>query len=317
VTSDLDEAGLSLGDEIGDGGQGKVFELRDDSSLVFKRYHHQFHRAFDPGALQDLILLDQGVSANGRPLPDWAAWPHARVTSQGQVVGFLMKRVPMAFTATIGGRQRLTDLSYLAQDPRPIWGPVRLPDDADRLRILSHLASALDALHGHGLVVGDLSFGNVLWATAPLGVMLIDCDGIHLEGGRSVMPQADTLDWHDPQAGADPPDRDRDRYKLSLAILRVLTRTLSSVPDQADSLELHVPQELDAPVRALMQRAAGPRGSRPTAHEWGMVLRGRRMVPVAQPSVRPNTGPAPKPDLLLGGKGERRYRPVPPTDPST
>jgi hypothetical protein len=315
MSPDVDVASLSVGEEIGEGGQGQVYALTGEPSLVLKTYRQQFTSSFYPDALTHLIGMDDVVTCNGRPVHDWAAWPHARVTDKGRVIGFLMRRVPASYARLIGGRLRLADLSYLATTPPPIWGKVELPHTDERLRILAHLAGVIDALHRHGLVIGDLSFGNVLWSLDPVGVMLIDCDGIHPEHGRSAMPQADTIDWGDPQGGGNPPDRDRDCYKLSLAVVRVLSRTLSAVPAQAGALELDLPEERQEAVRELLRQAAGPRGTRPNAGQWRMVLGSRQMRAVSTPVVRTTTGPQPKPDLLVGPNTPRHYRPVTPPKP--
>lgn len=305
---------LQIADELDDGGQAKVFALANDPTLVLKRYHDPDHVALQPGTLRTLIGMRGALRSMGMAVDGWAAWPIEPVEEHGKLVGFLMPRVASEFMLVVGGRPRLANLSYLAQEPRPIWGEVRLPSQEGRLSVLISLAGTIQALHDRDLVIGDLSFGNVLWTEGPPArVFLLDCDGIRPVNGSPVLPQADTLDWADPLAQrGTPPDKDRDRYKLALAVLRVLGRRLESYPNSDPEHDLlDTPPDVAAAVNALLQRAAGPPGSRPTAAQWRLALEGRRTVGVAPPSVRATpTGPPPKPELLMPKTSDRQWRDV-------
>lgn len=305
---------LSIGTELGDGGQGKVFALDGMSGVVFKRYHDSVTAASIPNALAELETRSSGLTADGRRVAEWAAWPHTQVTENGRFIGFLMPRVPEPFMLQVGGRKRLADLSYLATTPKPMWGPVTLPGMESRLQILAAYGSVVQALHDRELVIGDMSFGNVLWSASPTpSVMLLDCDGIQPESGPACLAQYDTLDWNDPLGvPGQKPDRDRDRYKLALAILRVLTRSLSIRPTDLRDAVLEVPEHVDGRIRDLAQRAGGPAGTRPTAGEWRSALLGRRTISVAKPTPR-QVAPAPPPhDGVLVRRGPRKTLPVTP-----
>ncbi len=311
---DVEVSTLHVGEELGDGGQGRVHALTDRPGEVLKRYHNHQAQGFRPDLLNKLITLGATLSIKGQPVGQLTAWPTARATESGKVVGFLMPRIPPSYMIHIAGRDRLADLSYLAKKPPPMWGDVSLPALPERARILTALTDLLIAFHAANLVLGDISFGNILWRADPAGVFLIDCDGVFLEGQDSVLPQADTLDWDDPKAalGA-PPDRDRDRYKLALAVLRVLARQLNAVPTPSGHYEFGLSGSAESAVQGLLRRSAGEPGERPTAEEWKAALSGRGHVPVSRPSPRPlNGGPAAKPELLAGHPGPRQHRPVSP-----
>ncbi|GAA2756165.1 hypothetical protein GCM10009872_15250 [Actinopolymorpha rutila] len=224
-----------------------------------------------------------------------------------------MRRVPKQFSLKIGQGERLADLSYLATAPKPIWGPVSLPSHSEKLGILRDLAGVVDTLHRRGIVLGDISFANVLWTVTPRpGVMLLDCDGMRLEGRTSVLPQADTLDWDDPYVvrGAEP-TRDQDRYKLALAVLRVLCASLNRRLD-GRPLDPALLGANPSGVQDLLSKAAGAAGTRPAASEWMTALSDRVMQPVLAPASRRRIDmPKPKPDLLASG-GPRQFRPVQP-----
>ena len=308
-------AALHLGEELGDGGQGKVYALADRPGDVLKRYHDPAIAAGAPHRLAALTEAAGQLHANGRPSGQWAALPHTIVVEGDQCIGFLMQRIPATFMLVVGGRPRPADLSYLAAVPKPVWGDVALPDDAGRVAVLAQYCAVVHALHTAGLVLGDMSFGNVLWSTAPQpSVLLLDCDSIsEADGGGPI--QFDTLDWDDPLATpGSRADADRDRYKLALAILRVLARELSIRPEHTNTADLRLPESVGrAAVGDLARRAAGPRGTRPTAAEWSSAILNRATVAVARPQVRIRSGPAPKPDLL---DGPRVRQTVPVTPPA-
>src|SRR6218665_3795507 len=177
--SEIQLGTLTLGDEIAAGGQGSVTALKSDLATVLKRYHDASGPDFNAETLRWLVAERSRIFLAGSPVEEWSAWPKAVVRHGGRVVGFLMPRVPEAFTIEIGGRSRLADLSYLAAEPSPLWADVPLPTDEERVRVLYHLAAAMQALHHRDIVMGDVSFANIIWARTPRPrVMLIDCDGM-------------------------------------------------------------------------------------------------------------------------------------------
>jgi hypothetical protein len=158
----------------------------------------------------------------------------------------------------------------------------------------------------------------VLWAGAPRPrIMLLDCDGMRREGRDPVLPQAETLDWNDPLAGPGTkttPTIDRDCYKLALAVLRILTRSLDARPTPATTVDPGLFEQPDTAqrVESLLRQAGGPVGSRPTAKQWALALSGRTFVPVTTPAQRRTiNAPQPQPDMLNGAQ-PREYRSVVP-----
>jgi hypothetical protein len=182
----------------------------------------------------------------------------------------------------------------------------------EKLQIVRDLAGTVDALHARDIVLGDISFANVLWSGGQHPrVMLLDCDGMRRQGQSSVLPQADTIDWDDPLVGQGRgPTPDQDRYKLALAILRVVTTRLDARPGVAlpnlSGLGPAGPR-----IDGLLAQAAGPAGTRPAAAEWLSALSNRQMQPVGPVGTRrPLDAPAPQPGMLVTGQGHRHSRPV-------
>jgi hypothetical protein len=314
LVSTVDVRSLTIGEVLGSGGQADVLALENDPSLAFKRYHDPDHPQLNPNALRRLIAARESITYDGRAVDEFAAWPTAEVVDRSKTIGLLMRRIPNEFMLQMGGKTRPAELSYIATPPKPIWGSVKLPDLRQRIEIVRQFALAMDALHQRSLVLGDVSFLNVLWACRPSPrIMLLDCDGMRYEGERPVLPQPDSVDWNDPQAtpGSEP-DLDRDRYKLALAALRVLTTRLDVRPTSKQSLP-----EVEQPIRGLceplMAKAAGTVGTRPKASEWANALSGREYRPVRPIGPpRKDDAPLPKPDLIFDPNEPRQYRPIKP-----
>ncbi|MFD7912937.1 hypothetical protein ACFV30_19815 [Streptomyces sp. NPDC059752] len=152
--------------------------------------------------------------------------------------------------------------------------------------------------HDKGIVLGDSSHANVLWALDPEPeVYLLDCDGFHPVSGAPAQPQTETVDWSDPGTLLSETNFDSDAYKTALAVGRIVTQDpciapghrLKPVPGRLDDDQL-------TQVSALFAKAAGERGTRPRVEDWYHALGGRGAAPpdVAQPPPRPSDeGPAP------------------------
>lgn len=282
---------LALGDRIGDGGQGEVYDVRGPDRLLYKSYR-EAHKV-EGGELAALVALRQGLDPDDRDRLDReTAWPLCRVVDGGRVTGFLMHRAPDSMTwRTSRGETRLTELSYLLRAPKAAWQAVAQPSPDERYALLVAVVELFRWLHTLGLVIGDVSQANVLWTVRPEpAVYLLDCDGARIAGRPPVLEQADTPDWHDPQAPPGSATVDSDRYKAALVVGRVLSQDAYATPGKP----LHpLPGVLDDrreyAVRALWEQTAGPCGSRPHLGQWRTALAGRDTIKLlaAEPPPKP------------------------------
>jgi hypothetical protein len=283
---DVQEQTLKLGRELGSGGQGRVLRVEGQGlPLVFKQYKMV---GADQAALKILVDLPATLQPSERDqLHARAAWPLARVFSKGQLRGFLMQEIPgQFFAANVAGTMKLRELQHLVYPRKPAWGEI-VPESgvsaATRLDVASEFCKLVAVLHGKGLILGDVSTSNLLWAGSAdevAAIFLIDCDGIRKLGSPPVLTQADTLDWddpHQPQAG---PDLDTDRYKLALLVGRVLTIGKDIRPGGQLRLVPDLPKRVAERVTILWQRAAGARGTRPDAYQWAIALSNRDEIPL-------------------------------------
>jgi DNA-binding helix-hairpin-helix protein with protein kinase domain len=169
VSQLLDDSGrvVTLGREIGRGGEGSVFESRDlRRDTVAKVYHGPL-----PPDKQDKLRAMARLG-NGY-LQQISAWPTEVLTRQmgGAVVGFVMAR--------IDGCEPIHNLSSPASR-KQIFPTV---DYAFLVHVARNVAAAFDAVHAHGHVIGDVNENNFLVGRNGT-VKLIDCDSFQIRDGK-------------------------------------------------------------------------------------------------------------------------------------
>ena len=283
---DIDEGELSLAEVLGAGGQGQVVRVNGPvSGLVYKSYHRPGH---DILRLRRLLDLRANMPPWSRQYLDrHAAWPLNVVLKNGTPNGFLMRDIPSRYRGITKAGPRLRELQYLLYEPKPTWGDIASPGIENRLEIALQVATLIQFLHDHEVIIGDLSMVNILWCPGePPGIFLIDCDGARPVGYRGTSPTIDTPGWADPDIGTAGPDMESDRYKLALAVGRVLSRDPAVVPGQSLSLLPGILDDKATRIQSLWSEAALQREDRPSAESWADALAGRVAATKAQPHTQ-------------------------------
>jgi DNA-binding helix-hairpin-helix protein with protein kinase domain len=156
----------TLAEKIGSGGEGDVFSVRENSSLVLKIYKDKVEQ-------EKIAKLNLMVSLANEDLLRFAAWPIDLVRdSQGVACGFTMKKlegfVPLHKLFTPMDRKHL------------------FPDKGYNflVHVARNLAAAFHKIHQTGIIVGDVNEANILVSNSGM-ISLIDCDSFQIRNGNS------------------------------------------------------------------------------------------------------------------------------------
>jgi hypothetical protein len=247
--STIHESELGRLMELGQGGMAKVFGLPDlllpgvpQGHWVYKRYKAKC-RPVPMYGLQELVrLLDRLPHEHRRVMHRHFNWPVRVVTDGGHgSSGLILALLPDSFFLDLrlsSGRvkHKPAEIQFLFQDEE-YCVRVGLPRItlSERQSICRSLVYAMALLDRLDVVYGDLSARNVLFRLRPRpGVLLVDCDAVRSRGSAAAVgKQPHSPDWEPPEALLARRRRDStaytiqnketDRYKLGLAILRILT----------------------------------------------------------------------------------------------
>ncbi|KAB2929225.1 MAG: hypothetical protein F9K25_11110 [Candidatus Contendobacter sp.] len=161
---------LELGSALGRGGEGAVHEIAGRPGFVAKVYHQ-------PIGSDKALKLDSMARQAHPSLLEIAAWPVdvLRVQPDGPVQGFVMSRV--------NGYREIHSLYGPAHRkkafPQADWSFL--------VHAARNMASAFEAIHARGHVIGDVNPGNVVVSPQAL-VKLIDCDSFQISAGGRLFP---------------------------------------------------------------------------------------------------------------------------------
>jgi DNA-binding helix-hairpin-helix protein with protein kinase domain len=159
---------LVLGDELGSGGEGSVYEVPSHPRQVAKLYHHPL----DPGKKAKLRFM---ASAADDKLLHYVAWPQdtLHAWAGGEVIGFLMPKVT--------GRSPVHNIynpgNRLKDHPKAAWDFL--------LFIARNIAASFEVIHSRGHVIGDVNENSVM-AGSDSTVMLIDSDSFQVDAAGDV-----------------------------------------------------------------------------------------------------------------------------------
>jgi len=209
----IDEYGrpVPLGQQVGSGGEGGVYLVPGDPSLVAKVYHQ-------PPSGEQVEKLT-ALRAIGTPkLEAVCAWPRGllRDASTRQVVGFTMPR--------LANEQPLQHLynpvMRLRHYPRAGW---RFQVAAAR-----NVAAVFDDIHRAGCLVGDVNQSNAFVNNGTALVRLIDCDSFQVRAnGRAYPCEVGTPHYTPPELQGWPlrglvRTENHDRFGLAVLIYQLL-----------------------------------------------------------------------------------------------
>ncbi len=160
---------VELGNRIGKGGEGNVYEVEGDPSQVAKIYHQT------PLTEDQFCKLDLIVKKRTTALSKIAAWPEAILRDRrgNEPCGLLMAKIDKS--------RQLHEL-YGTTNRRLHFPEVRWHH---LLLAARNLAVAFHTLHKQGIVVGDVNQGNLM-VNSNYNVHFIDCDSFQIVDGEKT-----------------------------------------------------------------------------------------------------------------------------------
>ncbi|QDT69382.1 Protein kinase domain protein [Planctomycetes bacterium MalM25] len=166
---DASDQVVPLGEAIGAGGEGTVFDIDGAPKLVAKVYHKAKLTEQQDRKLRKLTTL--GTS----DMMAIAAWPQALMYDPRTkaVRGLIMPKIADAFPL----HELYGTTTRARRFPHAQWGHLVLA--------ARNLAAAFGTMHEHGVVVGDVNQGNLL-VDANMCVRMIDCDSFQVTHRKQV-----------------------------------------------------------------------------------------------------------------------------------
>jgi hypothetical protein len=295
----VEKSSLSVGEMIGDGGEGEVFEIKGQPNNVLKIFKDAVrHELNESGLVATINIVHSMNSTEQAIVRQKSVWPHTLVQENGRFVGFIMPMLSADHFCRHGQRgnpiegmndwNKLTfrkawmSNSNLESDCPPLWFPDgtsldKMNDSQKKSRqklieLLLDVAELFEIFHRHKVVVGDVSGRNILWSRATgVSVMLIDCDGCRVENTVGVTRAKQSPDWFDPVIGSSTPTNiDSDLFKLTIALYRGYFADGLGMPSKNTTPLVN--QE-DKEFQQMALRGVANTG-RPSAGEWVSFLRG-------------------------------------------
>ncbi len=154
---------ITLGTELGRGGEGCVFEVPNYPEIVAKIYHH-------PIEDQKALKIKSMVEMKNERLLKITAWPIDVLykDKSGIISGILMPKISgfKEIHKLYGLKTRLNEF------PDVTWSFL--------IQASANLARVFGEIHNHGHVIGDVNHGNFLVSDKAI-VKLIDCDSLQIK----------------------------------------------------------------------------------------------------------------------------------------
>lgn len=278
--------------ELGKGGMAIIFDVPEyfaaDSpsvQMVFKKFRRRI-RPVPVFGLEMLIKVRDALHPDQCKAIDRSFnWPVRVVTDDEQgASGLILPRLDNSYFLRLRNsygevKVKPAEGQFLVAEPDYCdRAQIAFPSTTQRLQLCYSLVTGMGLLHRADVVYGDLSLRNFLFRLTPKpAIQFVDCDAMRPWGATSALGlQPHTPDWEPPEAqrakkvsnsvGFAVQNKATDRYKLGLAILRIMTPGPRAAEKRDPTLAKHVMPGHLYPL--LEQSILGQPQDRPTAKDW-------------------------------------------------
>lgn len=275
------------------GGMAVVYDLPEYTvpglpgvPLVYKKYKRKI-RPVPAYGLEALVSMrDDWDPVQRRQMDASFNWIVGVVTDGSPgAAGVLLPRLHRSYFSTLtdsfgDSHEVLTECQYLVAT-REYSERVGLhfATMEERAQVCYGLVKAIGRLHRAHVVYGDMSHRNFIYRLAPkASVVVVDTDAVRPQGATSSLGlQPHTPDWEPPEAlrakkngdsiGFAVQNYNTDRYKLGLAILRIMAADVPRAAERRDPrlVKRILPSNL---YQLLELSLNGAPAERPTAKTW-------------------------------------------------
>jgi DNA-binding helix-hairpin-helix protein with protein kinase domain len=265
-------------EEIGRGGEGRVFKIRSMPGMVYKEFVEFPGHVPNRAALEELIAVRNNMTSDEKNwLSDRTTWPESIVLDGSKMKGFLMPLIGANFFKRYGVRANpktvACEWNYLSMrnkylGNRNIYSEIPRVEPSQAVSVVLDLAKTIAILHQYEVVVGDISGRNLLWTDTPaLRAMIIDCDSFRMNNRPGVSPPKQSPDWEDPELSSSLTTMRSDIYKLALAAYRAVWAATTERPFNGNSALPAAPDGVPSELLTLIEQSVKS-ADRPTAAEW-------------------------------------------------
>ena len=243
LTSQFPKVGRS--DFVNSGGMGSVYVDPRNNDFYLKQFNTPLK-----GEQAEMLLRLIEVQRWARPsereiLLTRFSWPTEGFGAPDNIIGYSMPKAPRDayFSLTAAGRTKdvLLQLKYLMDSKyfsgKAISSAKPNVSEQDRLEIAIELIDAIQVVHQHGLVYGDVSSNNMCGRLGDTpSVFLLDADSIVTPDIRAKNPVR-TPGWPVPNS-LDPVEADRSL--ISLFVWRFMLEDPNALPNTSAIPRFHL-----------------------------------------------------------------------------
>ena len=162
---------IFLDKKLGEGGEGEIYSILNDRSLVAKIYKEKI-------SIKKEYKLRQMLKISTKQIDRYTAWPIDLLYDphNKSLCGIIMKNISryVALHEVYNIRYRLENIPHYSWE--------------DLIKISINIASAFREIHQAGHIIGDVNENLVLVNTNNNQVKLVDCDSFQIYSNKTLYP---------------------------------------------------------------------------------------------------------------------------------